>query len=280
MSDVLSTLASRNDAARRIREHGFWYHTIDVAPGLTTPGWFDSRHVVDLLPWPEVAGKRCLDIGTYDGFFAFELERRGAREVVAIDIEDHSLWDWPAEARPSVVGERDLSALGPPKGAGFRLLADLLGSKVEWRPLSIYQLDEGTLGTFDVVVCGSLLLHLRDPVGALDAARSVCKGWLLSSEQVELGLSLAGRQRPVFRLDGSGETCQWWLPNALGHERLLWSAGFSVEARSRLYVERFNAHPPPDRSLPWRLRQAVVASLTRDRHPGVLHRAVLARPRI
>ena len=24
-----------------------WYHSIDVAPGVTTPGWFDLRHAVD-----------------------------------------------------------------------------------------------------------------------------------------------------------------------------------------------------------------------------------------
>src|SRR5437660_10357912 len=63
-----------------------WYHCIEVAPGLRTPGAFDLEPVVDRLPWPEVAGKRCLDVGTYDGFLAFELERRGAREVVAADI--------------------------------------------------------------------------------------------------------------------------------------------------------------------------------------------------
>ena len=33
-----------------------------------------------------LAGVRALDIGTFDGFWAFEMERRGA-EVVAIDIE-------------------------------------------------------------------------------------------------------------------------------------------------------------------------------------------------
>ena len=38
------------------------------------------------MPWPDVRGKRCLDVGTYDGFLAFELERRGAASVVATDI--------------------------------------------------------------------------------------------------------------------------------------------------------------------------------------------------
>src|SRR3546814_2012548 len=84
---------------RAVDEHPFWYHTMDIAPGVTTKGWFDLRPIVDQMPWPNVRGKRCLDIGTFDGYLAFELERRGASEVVAVDVEDHLLWDWPPDYR-------------------------------------------------------------------------------------------------------------------------------------------------------------------------------------
>jgi tRNA (mo5U34)-methyltransferase len=95
-----------------------WYHTIELAPGVTTPGWFDLRPIVDRFPWPTVGGKRCLDIGTYDGFLAFELERRGAAEVVATDIAAHADWDWPVGMRHT----HELAAVaGPEKGLGFRL---------------------------------------------------------------------------------------------------------------------------------------------------------------
>jgi tRNA (mo5U34)-methyltransferase len=273
--------AVESDARARVAAHEFWYHTIDVAPGLTTPGWFDLRHVVDTLPWPDVAGKRCLDIGTFDGFFAFELERRGAAEVVAIDIEDHRLWDWPADARPGLVDvERDVAFNGPPKGDGFRLLADILESRAQWSPTSIYDLDPDVIGSFDVVVCGSLLLHLREPVRAREAVRRVCDGWLLSSEQIELGLTLLSRRRPLFRLDGSGKDCQWWLGNGAGHERLLWSAGFAVDSRTRPFTVRFNAHPGRAPTVRGRLRQRAMTVLTRDSRPGVLHQAVLTHPRL
>ena len=63
------------------------------------PGYFDLRPIVDELPWPDVRGKRCLDIGSYDGFYAFELERRGAAEVVAVDVADPHDWDWPPDVR-------------------------------------------------------------------------------------------------------------------------------------------------------------------------------------
>jgi tRNA (mo5U34)-methyltransferase len=268
------------EAKRRVEEHGFWYHTIDVLPGITTPGYFDLRHSLPMLPWPDVEGKRCLDIATWDGFYAFELERRGAAEVVAIDIPSPTLWDWPADSRPSIVGPRDLSYLGPPKHEGFQLIAELRDSKVKWQAMSIYDLEPDVIGTFDVVVLGSLLLHLRDPIRALEAVRSVCDGWLLSSEQIELGSTLFRRGRPRLRFDGSGDTLQWAVPNAAGYQRMVWSAGFDVEERTRPYMVRFNRHPRTPMSGREALRRIGTRALTGDPHPGVLHQAMLARPRV
>src|SRR5215218_2091227 len=112
---------------REVADTPVWYHTIDLAAGVTTPGWFDLRPVVDQMPWPDVRGKRCLDIGTYDGFLAFELERRGAAEVVAIDINDHNRWDWPPDVRAT--GAANLARLaGPHRGEGFRLAKSALGA--------------------------------------------------------------------------------------------------------------------------------------------------------
>lgn len=273
------------DARDRVGQHPFWYHTIDVAPGVTTPGWFDLRGALPQIPFPAVEGKRCLDIGTFDGFFAFELERRGAGEVIATDIEDHALWDWPPDARPEVAGalqERHVAMEGPPKGAGFRLIAELTRSQVDWRAVNIYDLDPDALGTFDVVFCGTLLLHLRDPVRALEAVRRVVKpgGVFVSSEQIELMSTIFGKGRPLFRLDGSGQYCQWWLANAAGHSRLLYSAGFEVERASRFYLMRFNEHPRPPLDRRNLARRMATFALTGTRQDGILHRALVARPRL
>jgi tRNA (mo5U34)-methyltransferase len=275
----MSTPLPAAEAQRRLDEHPFWYHTIDVVPGATTKGWFDLRPVAEQLPWPNVRGKRCLDIGTFDGWFAFELERRGAAEVVAIDVEDHLQWDWPPDYRAEGLA-RDPGFSGPPKGAGFRLAAGLMGSRATWMPLSIYDLDPAEIGTFDVVVCGSLLLHLRDPLRALEAVRGVTGGVFLSSEQIELGLSIVGRGRPLLRLNGSGPECQWFNFNAAGHRQLLVAAGFEVERRSRAYTVRFDHHPKPAMTPRNALHAVGVRAVTGAWAPGVLHRAVLARPRV
>jgi tRNA (mo5U34)-methyltransferase len=254
-----------------------WYHCIEVAPGIVTPGLFDLRPIVDRLPWPDVRGKRCLDVGTSDGFLAFELERRGAAEVLAIDIDTHEAWDW--EVHVDELGPQYLRAVsGPGMGAGFRTARALRRSAVAFRALSVYELAPDSVGEFDVVVCGSLLLHLRDPLGALAAIRSVCRGQLLCTNQIDLGRSIGRRRAPLVRLDGTSGITQWWVPNAAGHEQMVRAAGFAIERRSRLYSIPFGpAHPPRARRPQSRLRG--IAERLATGNEGVPHLALLSRPR-
>jgi tRNA (mo5U34)-methyltransferase len=253
-----------------------WYHTIELGPGVVTPGWFDLRPVVNVMPWPDVAGRRCLDVGTYDGFLAFELERRGAKEVVAVDIPDHNLWDWPVDVRAK--GGENLARLaGPEKGRGFRIAAKALGSAATLLPISVYDLNPDELGVFDVVVCGSLLLHLRDPLRALEAIRSVCGGVFLSAEQIDLALSVRHPRQPLARLSGVGELCQWWVPNHAGHRQMVQAGGFRIEQATRPYSEQYGvAHPRPARNRTNLVNAALQRTFTG--RIGVPHAALLARP--
>jgi tRNA (mo5U34)-methyltransferase len=251
-----------------------WYHTMELAPGVVTPGWFDLRPIVQRLPWPDVRGRRCLDVGTYDGFLAFELERRGAAEVVATDIAAHEEWDWAAEDRAGGLAYLR-GVAGEDKARGFETARRALGSSVERVELSVYDLSPERLGDFDVVVCGSLLLHLRNPVDALESMRSVCRESFLSAEQVSLSLTLLQPRRAAARL--RPREAQWWVPNPAGHEALLSAAGFHVERRSGLYAIPFGpAHPPPARG-PRSLARRALVRLAAGR-VGVPHRALLARP--
>ena len=208
-----------------------WYHTLELTPGVVTPGWFDLRPVAAKVPLPaSLAGLRCLDIGTFDGFWAFEMERRGAAEVVAADVRDPAQWDWPPNSDRSVVAAL---AARHRKGDGFELAHRLLGSDVRYVEQSIYDLDPQELGRFDVVYLGSLLLHLRDPVGALTRVRSVCSGRLILVDTIEATLSLAFPRRPMARLDGAGRPW-WWQANVAGLVRMVESAGFRRLAGPRL----------------------------------------------
>ncbi len=264
-----------------VQDVPLWYHTLELPGGTVTPGWFDLRGQVDRLPWPDVRGKRCLDVATYDGFYAFELERRGAAEVIATDISDHESWDWPAPIRAQA-GEQ-LAKLAGEKGRGFEVAHQLLSSNVEKRELNVYDLSPEELGMFDVVICGSLLLHLRDPVRALEAIRSVCHGWFLSIEAVSLTLTALLPRRPAAELSSDDNRCQWWTANAAGHRRMVEVAGFEVVEARRPVCEPFGAGHPA-RAAGYRRDPRALATSACQRlltgGEGVPHAAVLARPRL
>ncbi len=217
-----------------------WYHTLELAPGRLTPGWFDLRPIAgDLLP-ASLAGMRCLDVGTFDGFWAFEMERRDAREVLAVDILDPRRWDWPAGSTDEVV-----AALAERKraGAGFELARRALDSAVERRDLSVYDLSPAEVGCFDFVYLGSLLLHLRDPVGALEAVRSVCSGTLVCVDAIDLAKTRIFPRRPVAALDGVGRPW-WWKPNLAALAGMVEAAGFELTREPRRLLMPIGAGQP------------------------------------
>jgi tRNA (mo5U34)-methyltransferase len=267
---------SSTEARQAVESHQLWYHTMEVAPGVVTPGWFDLRPIVDRLPWPDVRGKRCMDIGTWDGFLAFELERRGASEVVATDISDPSGWDLPLMTR--LRGAEVLRQMaGEKTGEGFRIAKRLRGSSVERIEINIYDLTPERVGSFDVVVCGSLMLHLRDPIRALEAVRGICGGHFLSAETIRLWLTALHRKRPVAEMRG-GENGQWWIANTAGHRRLVEAAGYSVERSVGPYAVPFGPGHPEGRRPLERRRERLLSRLMTGM-TGVPHAAILARPR-
>lgn len=255
-----------------------WYHSIDVAPGITTKGMFDNRHALSILPFPDLRGKRCLDIGTCDGFYALHMERQGAAEVVAVDLPDLDALDYPPEIRHDPTVDRSKEAMRRRHG-GFPVLREILETKIEWRGCSVYDLSPDELGYFDVAVVGSLLLHLRDPVRALDAVRGVVRGSLVVAEFVHAGLTLRSRRHPLFELRGEGVDFQWWLGNERGIRHLLKVGGFDVEEISRYFVLRFGGawelkqFPLPPLTLRERAQMAMSYGLARDPSRGHLHRA-------
>jgi tRNA (mo5U34)-methyltransferase len=272
---VTVSAPTASEAREAIAQRRLWYHTLEVAAGVETPGWFDLRPIVERLPWPDVGGMRCLEIGPWDGFLSFELERRGADEVVATDIADPAEWDWAAPMRES--GPKELAAMaGPDPGGGFAIAKRLLGSKVERVEVNVYDLSPESIGVFDVVVCGSLLLHLRDPVRALEAIRRVCHGRFMSAETISSGLTLFSRRTPLARQRG-GERGQWWIPNAACHRRMLEAAGFAIERTSPPYAIPLGPGHPSHGRLTGDLRNRILTALL-TRSSGVPHAAVLARP--
>lgn len=219
------------DAVRERVAELDWWHTIEVVAGVVTPGGWDLRSTAERLPWPpSTVGMRCLDIGTMDGFWAFELEARGASEVVASDVLDATRLDHFFADR--LRGER----YRRDSERNFRLAAELRRSRVELRDLNVYDLDPAGVGEFDLVVMGYVLQMLRDPLRALEAVRSVCRGRLILLETVSRPLDLL--PAPLARLDARRDGNEWFVFNRRGLRKALELSGWVVEEVTALLKDR------------------------------------------
>jgi tRNA (mo5U34)-methyltransferase len=147
----------------RVQSRQDWFHTIELPDGTRTPGsvsWEYQQQFLERIQLPErLDGLRVLDIGCYDGFFSFEAERRGA-DVVAIDVH-------PVHIRC------------------FELARDLLGSKIPYHQMSVYDLDAKVLGgPFDIVFFFGVFYHLRHPLMSLDNIWNICRDYVLMESHV------------------------------------------------------------------------------------------------
>jgi tRNA (mo5U34)-methyltransferase len=193
-----------------------WFHQIDLGDGIVTPGVYDTRAKLKALHIPEdLSGKTVLDIGTWDGFYAFEAERRGAARVVATDSFIWQGHSWGSKA-------------------GFELARKVLDSHVEDREIDILDISPETVEPADVVLFLGVLYHMRYPLQALENVCSVTKKLAI----IETVVDLSHMKRPAmaFYPGGqlNGDTSNWWGPNEAAVHALLKTAGFShVETVSK-----------------------------------------------
>jgi len=221
-----------------------WYHTIELPHGIVTPGVYDHRALVAHygIP-PDLRGQRALDLASADGFWAFELERRGAA-VTALDIETTADVDLPGPVRRWAAD----NGLVDPIPDGFALAKRALGSEVEHVSGTIYDLDPDRLGRFDLVHAGDVLLHLRDPLAALEQIRRVTRGQALLSDVFEPTLGPAGPEGGLPALYFGGGNAAWWRPALSTLVQMVADAGFSeVEV-----VTTYSLAPRGQRTGPWR----------------------------
>ncbi len=159
-----------------------------------------------------------------DGFWAFELERRGADRVVAVDIPSFEDFDWLPWIRESLGA---LRATRP----HFDLAHAMRRSRVEHQACSVYDLSPEQVGTFDVVFCGSLLLHLQNPLRALVNIRSVTNELAIIETLLDPELDPYDRPWLAFghreveaRL---GEAAVYWKFSTRALREMMEYAGFS-----------------------------------------------------
>jgi len=233
----------RATLAAAVRRYG-WYHTLELGDGVVTQGMFDHRPALGSFLVPaDLSGMRCLDVGTMDGFWAFEMERRGAAEVVATDVDDPESLDWPRSLRAQTVKTLDIE-----KGERFELAREALESTVKRVLRSVYELDTD-LGEFDFVFCGDLLVHLKDPITAVENIRKVCRGSATICNPITRFRFRRGR--PLAAFDGI-DNFQWWALSEDTLVRMMQAAGFTRVERGKQFEL-----PPVSRGS-WRGRRGIV----------------------
>jgi tRNA (mo5U34)-methyltransferase len=193
-----------------------WWHSFELPSGELIEGVCDLaslRGRIGQFPISDdLRGKRVLDIGTWDGWFSFEMERRGAK-VVAIDN-----WDNPR----------------------FRQMQKTLNSSVEYRVLDIYELTTTLIGRFDIVLFMGVLYHLKHPLLALERVcalttdMAAIDSFIIRDENVP-GEHEDGRAVMEFYEtdEFGGQTDNWVAPNLPCLLAFCRTAGFArVEPRS------------------------------------------------
>jgi tRNA (mo5U34)-methyltransferase len=154
---------------------------------------------------PDLRGKSVLDVGCNNGGVCFEAERRGATDVVGVDIFPAEFW-------------------------GFDKLREFLGSSSRFVQGSVYGLTDVLTEPRDVVFCFGVLYHLRHPLMALDMLREVTREYALIESAVadwELGDVPASRFYRGRELNADGSN--WFAPTVRCLMEWCSSAGFEPE---------------------------------------------------
>jgi len=161
------------------------------------------------------------------------------------------------------------------RNSAFQVAHDALGSGVTRRDLSVYRLSPEDVGRFDFAFIGTLLLHLRDPVGALAAIRRVLApgATLITNEPISIPFSVLGRVPVVQPLMWPGLPF-WWLPNIAARRKMVTAAGYEIRRADRPYLMRYGRG--------WRHAPDSLSPRNLIRNPavrwGAVHDCIVAAP--
>ncbi|MGC2855634.1 class I SAM-dependent methyltransferase [Novispirillum sp. DQ9] len=204
-----------------------WYHKIDLGHGIVTKGldfepiWDNIRKTRSFVDYTQMS---VLDIGTWDGLWAFEAEKLGAKNVIATDVQATAL-------------------------EKFLTCREILGSKcLPFYNVSPYKLFDGLMpylhsftgdskkdcvksNLFDIVQHFGVLYHLRDPLLSLSQARSVMKtgGTLIletailrNEDQPHMAFNCNAAEKKTIYDD----ITTWWAPSPAALSEMLRASMF------------------------------------------------------
>jgi tRNA (mo5U34)-methyltransferase len=220
----------------------WWWHSIDLGQGVVTPGHKGPLGVMQdelaTLQLPDLTHKTVLDIGTMDGFYAFEAERRGARRVVAVDyyswsldLANHATYMADCQRRGVRPAPDETSPHWHPDTLpgkrGYDTAHQALGSRVETVVADYLTLDPEKFGTFDVTLFLGVLYHLEDPLRGLRQVAALTRGVAVIETAAML---LTDRDEALVAFYEANELdndmSNWWVPTMPALLGLCRAAGF------------------------------------------------------
>lgn len=132
-----------------------------------------------------LSGKRVLDVDTASGFLTFEAEKRGA-EVVSFDADTADRYNKLPFRNSLYYKDRAEWLRGATDflhriKSSYWLTHRLLKSHARACYGDVYSIP-CKLGSFDVVIVGQILVHLRDGISALASIAPLCGDTLIITE--------------------------------------------------------------------------------------------------
>lgn len=198
--------------AREMAAAVYWHHSIQLFPDFTVKGGKSSETLelerTRILELIELGNRSVLDIGSWNGYFAFEAKRLGAAEVVASDS-----YTW----RNADLRGRET----------FELARACLGLDVRAVEIDPTELP-GALRPVDVVLFLGVFYHLFDPIDVLDRVAKLAKDVLVLETHEDL--QYVGKPAMAFypRAELNQDDTNWWAPNPECMFELLKAKGFAT----------------------------------------------------
>jgi tRNA (mo5U34)-methyltransferase len=217
---------SRAEVMKRIERLGPWFHRIDLGDGLATKSQSFSGEDADhpRATWEKVrvclpddlSGKSVIDVGCNAGFYSIEMKRRGAECVLGVDSQRNLI-----------------------RQAEF--VRNVLGLEIEYRRLSVYDLDPIAMGQFDLTLALGLIYHCKHLVLALEKLFGITRETLILETAVyprkeaphSFAHNVGGMARTLHPLayvenaaDAKEAIYNWFLPGADALSAMLKNVGF------------------------------------------------------
>jgi len=203
-----------------------WFHCIDLGGGVRTKTQSAGSEAVDhpAETWDKIrrglptdlSGKSVLDVGCNAGFYAIEAKRRNAARVLGVDAQRHHV-------RQALFVRR------------------VLDLDIEYRRMSVYDLNRCSVGQFDITLALGLIYHCKHLVYALERLFEVTKE-LLILETAILPIEKAPESFVDFAAAGDAtlhplvfaenpperkeHVFNWFLPGLNALKALLTNVGF------------------------------------------------------